>query len=96
MSSEICEQCLQYLHYTKYLQSKIRVLERKLKQIHTQPESDTSSDDSSESSSDEDLSNHGKRRVIEVQNPSREDKKKIEINKVKTLAKKKKKEILLK
>jgi hypothetical protein len=89
MSSGICEQCLQYLHYTKYLQSKIRVLESKLRQVHPQPESNTSSDDSSESSSDEDLSNHGKRRVIEVQNPSREDKKKIEINKVKTLAKKK-------
>ena len=90
MSSEICEQCLQYLHYTKYLQSKIRVLERRLKQIPTQPESDTSSNDSSESSSNENSPNNNERRVIEVQDPTWEDKRKIEINKVKVLAKRRK------
>lgn len=90
MSSEICEQCLQYLHYTKYLQSKIRVLERRLEQIPTQPESDTSSNDSSESSSNENSPNNNERRVIEVQEPTWEDKRKIEINKVKVLAKRRK------
>jgi hypothetical protein len=65
-------------------------LERKLKQIHTQPESDTSSDDSSESSSNENLPNNNERRVIEVQDPTWEDKRRIEINKVKVLAKRRK------
>ena len=90
MSSEVCEHCLQYLHYTRYLQSKIRVLETKLKERHLQQEQDSSSSSSSDSSSDERSANQNNRRVIEVQGPNWEDIRKIEINKVKLEAKRRK------
>ena len=72
------------------MRSKIRVLENRLNQTNIQPESETSSDNSSDSSSEEESPNHNKRRVIEIQDPNWEDKRRAEINKVKSLAKRRK------
>ena len=89
-----CEKCLQRLHYIKYLESKIRVMEYRLK---LECLISDSSDNSEDSSSDEDTpgqrvdthlaTNSNNIKVTEIQGSTLEDNRRAKINKVKNLAK---------
>lgn len=97
-----CEKCLQRLHYIRYLESKIRVLEYriKLKSILSDS-SDTSEDSSSDTSEDipetevnnnpnnlrDTVSYSNNRRVIEVPDSTWRNNRRADINKAKKEAK---------
>ena len=66
------------------------MLEKKLEQAHQHSDSDTSSNDSSEDSTDDASLNDCERRVIEVHHSTWNEKRKIELNKVKAIAKRRK------
>ena len=101
-----CERCVQRLHYIRYLESKIRVLEyrHKLESVLSD-ESDTSEETSQDTDenklerrvdTDLDHSNHevtnsSNRRVIEIEESTLEDVKRIEMNKVRKQTKRKRK-----
>ena len=88
-----CEKCLQRLHYIRYLESKIRVLQYKLKlESMISDESDTSEDSSSDTNRDtleqkgdtdlghvgDTVPNSSSRRVIEIPRSTWEDARKTE------------------
>ena len=97
-----CEKCLQRLHYIRYLESKIRVLEYRLKLGSLISDSSDTTEDSS-SDTDEDtlgqrvnispdplkdtVTNNDNRRVIEIQESTWEDDRRAEINKTNNQAK---------
>ena len=70
-----CEKCLQRLHYIKYLESKIRVMEYRLKLKSLISDSSDNSEDSSSDTSDTPgqrvdthlATNSNNRRVTEIQ-----------------------------
>ena len=101
-----CETCLQRLHYIRYLESKIRVLEFRRKVDKLLSDSSDSSDDSSSSTEDihgqisdikpnrirDTITNSNNRRVIEIQESPCGDERKTEINKIRELGKRKRKQ----